>query len=95
MANLDISLDIVSSNPNFDFDIKGSLSGVIELDVDTGGGGEKLPPYTGNYEVQPKITEQILKTKNKSMLDDVTVYQIPFKEVSNPEGGTTVTIGLE
>ena len=83
MANLDVSMDLFVNDLVFDFTI------------DSGGGGAELPPYTGKYEVQPRLTEQILKTKNKSMLDDVTVFQIPFKEVSNPEGGTTVTIGLE
>lgn len=54
---------------------------------------KKLPEYEGPYEVVPVFNEQILETKQKSMADDVTVLAIPIYEVSNPQGGTTVTIG--
>lgn len=69
----------------------------IEITVSDGIGGEggKLPYYKGDYQVTPKVTDVVLPTKNKSMSDDVTVFQIPYKEVDNPQGGTTVTIGLE
>lgn len=50
--------------------------------------------YEGEYDVTPECYEQIvLKTENKSMVQDVTVRKIPFESVSNPEGGYTVTIG--
>lgn len=70
---------------------------VIELDLELGtivyeGGG---PPYEGEYDVTPKIGEQTLPTKNKTMKEDVTVYAIPYSEVSNPEGGETVNIAFE
>lgn len=84
MANLDITMDLLINDSVIDFTIESGA----------GGGGE-YPAYTGTYKVKPKVTEQVLLTKNKSMLDDVTVFQIPFSEVSNPSGGTTVTIGLE
>lgn len=51
------------------------------------------PMYEGPYEVTPLFDEQILETRKKSMADDVTVLAIPIYEVSNPQGGTTVTIG--
>lgn len=54
--------------------------------------GKRLPYYEGEYVVTPKIIEQVLKTKDKSMSDDVTVKEIPYHEVSNPKG-LTVTIG--
>ena len=57
--------------------------------------GNRLPDYHGEYNVVPKVTSQVLLTKNKSMLDNVTVFQIPYHSVSNPAGGNTVTIGLE
>lgn len=48
-------------------------------------------PYAGPYEVTPlAFTEQKLPTKNKNMLDDVTVFEIPYDEVSNPTGTTVV-----
>ena len=57
--------------------------------------GGKLPDYSGSYSVTPKVTEQVLPTKDKSMLDDVTIFQVPFQETDNPSGGKTVVIGLE
>lgn len=66
----------------------GLAEGVITID-------EPLPNYEGEYQITPKITEQVLETKNKTMLNDVTVFQIPYASVSNPSGGNTVTIGLE
>lgn len=49
--------------------------------------------YASEYEVTPKVTAQQLKTANKLMADDLTVKAIPYFEVSNSAGGTTVTIG--
>ena len=67
----------------------------IEITVDAGIGGGKLPIYEGDYEVTPRKVEQILLTKNKSMSDNVTVFSIPYAEVSNIGGGLTATIGIE
>lgn len=53
-------------------------------------GGEE---YDGDYEVTPKFTEEVLKTKNKIMKDNVLVHPIEVARVSNPSGGTTVYIG--
>lgn len=51
------------------------------------------PTYDGPYEVTPHFFEQTLETNNKLMTDDVTVEIIPAHEVTNPQGGLTVTIG--
>lgn len=48
--------------------------------------------YKGDYEVIPKVTEQILKTADLSMSKDLKVHEIPCYEVSN-ESGITVSIG--
>lgn len=65
------------------------------MDIDMGQVIEvpTAPPYKGEYEVIPKFTEEILKTKNKLMKDNVVVYPIEVARVSNPSGGTTVYIG--
>jgi hypothetical protein len=52
-------------------------------------------PFEGEYTVTPKVTEQIIATKNRLMLNDVTVKSIPFFNVSNTSGGNTVYIGNE
>ena len=49
--------------------------------------------YVGEYDVTPKIEQQVLSTNDKLMADDITVKAIPFYEVSNPQGGTTFIIG--
>lgn len=57
------------------------------------GGGE---PYGGPYQVTPKIYEEtVLKTKSKTMRDDVRVLKIPQFEVSNEAGGITLIMGDE
>lgn len=49
-------------------------------------------PYEGEYIVTPKVEAQTMPTKEKVMLDDVTIKAIPYAEVSNNANGTTVTI---
>ena len=59
------------------------------------GGTSQIPPYDGEYEVTPKTyDEQVLPTKNKRMVDNLTVKKIPQFEVSN-EYGYTLIIGEE
>ena len=55
-----------------------------------GGGCEK---YSGDYEITPTASEQVLKTAQKLLEEDVTVRAIPYSEVSNNANGTTVCIG--
>ena len=57
--------------------------------------GGSYETYGGTYDVTPKVNvDQILETKDKLMEDDVTVHEITIASVSNPSGGTTVTIGI-
>lgn len=49
--------------------------------------------YHGTYEVVPSAEEQLLATKDKRMLENITVKEIPYAEVTNPVGGTTIIIG--
>lgn len=56
---------------------------------------QNVDEYTGDYDVTPKAIAQVLETKQKLMTDDVRIRKIPFHEVSNPHGGTTITIGKD
>lgn len=47
--------------------------------------------YQGPYDVIPAVDPQQLTTYGKIMRDNVTIWGIPYQEVSN-EYGTTVTI---
>lgn len=49
--------------------------------------------YSGAYEVTPKFEVQTLKTADRLLTKDVIIEEIPYAEVSNNAGGTTVTIG--
>lgn len=49
--------------------------------------------YDGDYTVIPKVTEQVLQTKEKVMINDLTVKEIPTYKVSNEAGGNTFIIG--
>lgn len=49
--------------------------------------------YTGEYNVIPRVYQQTLNTKNKVMIDDVSIEIIPLAKVINLSNGYTVTIG--
>ena len=55
--------------------------------------GGDVPVYEGSYEVTPSSEKQILDTDGKLMSEDLTINEIPVSEVSNNQGGTTITIG--
>ena len=88
-----ILLDVELSVEEFDLEVNDEAA--VDFDLDTAIeviqiGGD---PYEGPYTVTPKVTEQTLETLAKTMTDNVTVLEIPYIAVSNPSGGTTVTIG--
>lgn len=56
-------------------------------------GGEDIEPYEGTYDVTPALVAQTMPTRDKRMLDNVTVQEIPYHEVSNAAEGTTAIIG--
>ena len=52
------------------------------------------PYYEGETTVIPKIAmDQVLNTREKTVLEDITVKEIPVYSASNPQGGNTVYIG--
>ena len=83
MAHFMISLQ--ESNQKFDVSF-GELQYVAP-------GAEAV--YAGSYDVTPKIGEQILATKKKYMKNDLTIQKIPYYDVSNSAGGSTVYIAEE
>lgn len=68
--------------------IKEKISGFVNV-----GGMIQQESYDGSYEVTPTIGQQILQTKNKTMVNDLTIKSIPYSEVTNTSNGITVTIG--
>ena len=53
----------------------------------------RASPYSGSYEVIPRVSAQSLPTKDKSLDRDILVRAIPYHEVENTERGTTAIIG--
>lgn len=56
---------------------------------------KELPTYNGRYKVIPDVVSQSLQTCQKFMEDDITIAEIPYSDVSNTSGGSTVYIGKE
>lgn len=73
--------------------LDGELRGLVGI-VEVEGGVNEEDVYTGEYEVTPKAEEdQTLPTAQKYMKKNVNVHKIPFYEIDNAAGGTTVYIG--
>lgn len=49
--------------------------------------------YEGDYDVIPRVYQQVLPTKDKLMIDDVTIEIIPLEKTLNISNGYTATIG--
>lgn len=70
------------------------INGNGEWNVCIGINEHDLPAYTGETAVTPKAFQStVLQTANKSVYENITVLEIPYSEVSNQSGGTTVNIG--
>ena len=105
---VDFSVDFSNTSQNFalDFPKKSMPVDVIfeenskdfcacfssELEVTI---AQDIAPYIGNYTVTPKVTEQTLETGNMRMAANLKIEKIPYVEVNNSMGGTTVYIGSE
>ena len=77
-----VCFDLIFEEEDLEFDLDFEEVQIIHTDYD---------PYMGPYEVVPKAWEdQILATNGKNMTDDVTVFEVPYDEVTNPTGTTVV-----
>ena len=70
------------------------INGTAEFGTFTAVYDYEYPVYTGEVIVTPKaFEEQVLGTQFKTVVEDITIREIPYTEVSNPSGGNTVNIG--
>ena len=102
VVNFDISLFSMSEMLDYELDhveeFETDLSSSDNLEVDMAAGviiNPEYPMYEGPYISTPKTHSQVYETKEKAMSDDFTVLEIPYQEVSNPQGGKTVVIAYE
>lgn len=88
-----ILLDVDLTVEEYDLEIDDGASFDVELDTVIKVVTITGDMYEGPYEVTPTLETQMLATRNKTMSDDVTVFEIPYAEVGNTAGGMTATIG--
>lgn len=81
-------LDMKISNPSFSMDVKNLTMEIEHANIIY----KDVPVYEGEYVIEPDKNDQLLKTKDKRMVDDVSVLAVPRHDVSNIDG-TTVIIG--
>lgn len=52
------------------------------------------PIYNGNYRITPLArVDQVLRTNDRVLTDNVIIEHIPYYETTNDAGGYTVIIG--
>lgn len=74
----------------------GTLKGILSSSGNLSGTVEVYSPYRENYSVTPKAgIQQVLKTANKLLTEDIIINPIPYYEVTNPSDGKTVYIAKE
>ena len=57
-------------------------------------GNIELPTFNGEYEVTPSASNEVTLLTSQTFVDaNIKVNKIPYAEVSNNVGGSTVTIG--
>lgn len=81
-------LEMRLDNPSFfmeikDVDMKIESARIVYKETET---------YNGDYVIEPDKDAQTLETKDRRMLDDVSILAVPRHDVSNIDG-TTVIIG--
>lgn len=65
-----------------------------DIQIKMEAGGEALPAYKGETIITSRPwSSQILETANRTLKENITVLEIPYSPVSNPQGGQTVYIG--
>lgn len=86
----ELDSDLPLKFEELDSDFSTSFGENITIEVTS-----EFDTYEGNYSVIPKTESQTLLTKKKVMAEDVTIKEIPYFDVSNNAGGSTVYIGSE
>lgn len=82
--HLDVRFD--SSEQNIPIRFKDFQQSTVAPDVEL---------YDGEYEITPKVDEQLIPTAQKFLTKDMTVKKIPYFDVGNTAGGSTVYIANE
>ena len=78
--------------------VDGQIDLIADYDAETGVFTAikeyEYPQYNGETVVIPRAEEeQVLQTARKTVMENITVREIPYTEVTNVQGGLTVSIG--
>ena len=74
-------------------ELKCTISPIVQLECCISKSPVTIPAYDGEYDFFPDQNEHIIQTKGRLMQNNMIFREIPYEEVSNNSGGTTVTIG--
>ena len=74
-------------------ELKCSISSLAQLEGNIEKSPITIPVYDGEYDFTPDQNEHLIQTKGRLMINNMIFREIPYEEVSNNSGGTTVTIG--
>lgn len=93
-GTLYVDLDIEISTEEYDLELEQSEES-FEVDLDNSYAINQIvgDRYEGEYVVDPDFEQNILPTRNKTLIRDITVNAIEVSRVSNHSGGMTVYIG--
>ena len=73
--------------------LKCTISSLVQLECSISKSPVTIPAYDGEYDSIPDQNEHLIQTKGRLMQNNMIFREIPYEEVSNNSGGTTVTIG--
>ena len=78
-----------------EFELETVVADEVDFEIDTVINAAHVvgDVYDGSYTVTPAFSEQWLETKDKIMVDDVTIEPIMVSRTTNLSGGTTIYIG--
>ena len=88
-----LDLDVELSNEEYELDVE--MEEALAVDLETNIIVQKVSGevYDGSYVATPDFDQQELLTRNKFLINNITVEPIPVSRTLNLSGGTTVYIG--
>lgn len=84
-----LNFPVIFCENDLSFDIE--FDEVIRYEVLVG----DIEVYDGDYTVVPTVDGEVLETAKRYMEEDLTIKAIPYFNVGNTAGGSTVYIGKE
>ena len=91
---LNLLLDNANSvTGNNDETLTDAISSLIAGFGASGGDENDYPFYSGQYDITPNNTDQILQTQDHILKSNIKINKISYSSVSNTSGGKTIIIG--